>query len=303
MISSTRRDLAVASLLDNGIVNGAAALVLCMAMLGVGPEASAHPHHGPGEHHHHGPDGSHYHDADGATAFVAPAAADAVLEPETVASNQQDLADVFSQPSIINAPQNDFDSGIRVDFNPIVELDRPDLRVIDTTFKQQQVFALSGPGIAPGTSDTINVYYVDSISACGSFILEGIVGCGAVNGNDFIVESSFADSFFGAELLAHEIGHNLGLLHVGNNNSTGNLMNPQLNGSTTLTASQANTVLLDQRVNDDFVNGEHFITINPIAISELFVVNVVPEPSSAAILLALSSAAARRPSRRQNLRA
>ena len=55
------------------------------------------------------------------------------------------------------------------------------------------------------------------------------MGCGAVNGPVLIVESDFAAGAFGAELIAHEIGHNLNLGHTGGEG----LMGPRLNNDTT----------------------------------------------------------------------
>lgn len=171
---------------------------------------------------------------------------------------------IFSQPSFGANP-------IDIRFGPIETVVRPDLLNITTDAQIIDVFNLFGG------SPTVNFYYVDTVDSCGGFNVN-IVGCGAFPGNDFVVESSFAASpVFGAELLAHELGHNLGLDHV----ATG-LMAPVLNGDTTLTASEVATVLASPLVQSD-INGL-FIDVRPILILAEDIV-AVPLPASVLMLL------------------
>lgn len=69
------------------------------------------------------------------------------------------------------------------------------------------------------------------------------------------------------ELNAHELAHNLRLKHT----SSG-LMAPMLDGGTSLTATQADTIMASPLVQN--VDGVHFISVSPIAM-----VSSVPEPA------------------------
>jgi len=57
----------------------------------------------------------------------------------------------------------------------------------------------------PQFSETDRIYmiFVDSISICGSFEAQSIIGCALINGNRQIVESGWAARPIEAELLAH----------------------------------------------------------------------------------------------------
>ena len=86
------------------------------------------------------------------------------------------------------------------------------------------------------------MFFVDSLTYCGGSN-PSIIGCGEQPGNKLVVKSSFAAGSLGDILLAHELGHNLGLDHVSGTDT--NLMNPSLDSSsvTTLEVGQVSTIL------------------------------------------------------------
>jgi hypothetical protein len=128
------------------------------------------------------------------------------------------------------------------------------------------------------------VYFVDTISACGSTTnAPGIIGCGQRPGNNFVVESLFALGTLGAELVAHELGRNLGLTHIDNVN---NLMDSFINVSNIqLTANQGNTIFGSDLVQGDAQSG-FFIQLNPVLVVAMATPPItVSEPSIMALML------------------
>ncbi len=148
------------------------------------------------------------------------------------------------------------------------ELVYPALLDITTDAEISQLF-----GLHVGAANIVNFYFVDTISSCG-IVNPAIVGCGEFPGNDFVVESSFAAGGYGGELLAHELGHNLGLAHRADANA---LMNSALNNGTTLTASEVLSIRSSPLVQGDSTNG-FFININPVLIVAR-ATNAISEPS------------------------
>lgn len=162
--------------------------------------------------------------------------------------NEAGLDAVFSQAS--------FGSDIvDIRIGTATEIVAPDLLDITSNTEISSLF-----GMHQGSSTDVNFYFVDTISACGGSLSSSIVGCGETPGNDFVVESIFAAGSYGAELLAHELGHNLGLGHM----SGANLMNSALNNSTALIASQVATILASSLVQND--QSGYFININPVLV-------------------------------------
>ena len=132
-------------------------------------------------------------------------------------------------------------------------------------------------GMHVGALNVVNFYFVDSISSCG-IINPAIVGCGETPGNDFVVESVFANSANNAELMGHELGHNLNL---GHRNGASTLMNPSINNGVDLNAAEVATILNSPLVQSD-ANGL-FIQINPVLI--VAQAAGVPVPATALLML------------------
>ncbi|NQZ23806.1 MAG: PEP-CTERM sorting domain-containing protein [Colwellia sp.] len=179
-----------------------------------------------------------------------------------ITTQETALDAIFSQTSFGNMP-------IDIRIGTASELVFPSLLDITSSAEISQLF-----GMHVGLSTIVNFYFVDTISACGGSINPGIVGCGEYPGNDFVVESSFAAGGFGGELLAHELGHNLGLGHL--NGSF--LMNPFLNNFTEITNSEVSIIRNSPLVQTD---GQLFwIDINPVLIvAAATIPTPVPEPS------------------------
>jgi len=185
-----------------------------------------------------------------------------------ITTNEFALDTIFSQASFGNMP-------IDIRIGTASELIFPSLLDITSDAEVNQLFNMHAGGL-----NVVNFYFIDTISACGGFIITGIVGCGEFFGNDFVVESSFAASGFGGELLAHELGHNLGLDHLSGNF----LMNGSLNNRTTLTTQEVSAIHRSSLVQ---TNGQNFwIDINPVLIVAAASTPLpVPEPSTLVLFL------------------
>jgi len=169
-----------------------------------------------------------------------------------VTTKEAELDAIYGQASFGSNP-------VDIRFLPtITHVDASLLNIHETTPGNSNLFALFN---LFGPSPIHYAYYVDTIDWCGS-TNTNIVGCGFQPGNDFVVESSFAAGGSGAELIGHELGHNLNLAH--DTLPAGNLMDPSLNGSTTLTPAQVATILARPTIQSDS-NGL-FIEIQPILI-------------------------------------
>ncbi len=184
-------------------------------------------------------------------------------EAASVSLQEAGMDAIFSQASFGT-------NTIDIRYNATVEIVAPSLLDITTNAEIMSVF-----GMGTSASPTVNFFFVDTIDSCGVFD-PSIVGCGQYPGNNFVVESAFAAGGYGAELLAHELGHNLGLGH--RSSSTG-LMNPYLNNGTDLNASEVSTILGSSLVQED-QNGK-FISITPHLI---VAVATVPLPATGLLL-------------------
>jgi len=171
-----------------------------------------------------------------------------------VTTNETGLDGVYSQPSF---GANTID----IRFMPTVTFSNGDLLNITTEAGIDALFAFNdGPA-----SNIISMYFVDTLDFCSSFNAS-IVGCSTLGGNDIAVESVFAASGSGTELLAHEIGHSLNLDHVTGNN----LMAAAINGFTTLTEAQVAIIFgnpLNPIIQTDAFG--RFVEIRPVLVTPL----------------------------------
>lgn len=172
-----------------------------------------------------------------------------------------ELDAIFSQSSFGLTP-------IEIRFDPVLTIVNEPLASIDSAADFLGLYSLM-----PIPSLTARMYFVDDINWCGTFN-PSVAGCAPIGNTGGVyysaIQSNIAAGIFGAELLAHELSHNLGLEH-----SASGLMAPSLNGQTTLTAMEANTILSSPLIKID--GGERYIQITPIVIN----VSAVPEPALA----------------------
>lgn len=179
----------------------------------------------------------------------------------SITTNQAGMNAIFSQISFGGSP-------IDIRFNSPLSVNGP-LDILTST-DLANLFAL-----APSASPTINLFFVDTISWCGTVDVT-FVGCADLPGNNAVVESAVAAGGNGAELNAHEVAHNLGLPHE---TDFPNLMNIALNGNTSLTAGQVATIFGSPLVQMDVLG--FYLQIQPI-----LVLAVVPEPGVVVLLVA-----------------
>jgi len=185
------------------------------------------------------------------------------LAPAFVSTQEAGLDAIFSQASFGLNP-------IDIIFESVVELVNPSFLNLNTS---ALTLAILGTDIV--SSPGVNMFFVDTIDHCGGFNVN-IVGCAFQPGNNLVVESVFASGGNGPELLAHELGHNLGLPHI----TAANLMTGTINGNTNLTSVQATTIRNSPLVQG--ILGSEFIRITPILV---VATATVPEPASSALLL------------------
>ena len=198
----------------------------------------------------------------GYAALVGLAFTASSTQAATVTTNEAGLDGVFSQLSFGN-------STIDVRFNATQTIYNANLLNIDTAAKSAALF-----GMANSAGPAIDMFFVDTIDYCSGYNVN-IVGCGFVGAAGLMIESAYAAGAFGIELLAHELGHNLGLGHGGCG-----LMNSFINNNTCLDASEVSTILNSSLVQSD-VNGL-YIEINAWLVSD---VAQVPLPAAGLLLL------------------
>jgi PEP-CTERM motif len=195
-------------------------------------------------------------------------------------------AAVISTPSLNSIYSQDSFGSTPIDIiwlAPGAPIVNPALTSIDNQSELNTLFSL-GPDPAP----VVDAFFVDAINFCGG--PGDAIGCGSQPGHELFVNSTFAAGPFGASVLAHELGHNLDLSHVGTLSSRGNLMNPAVN-STVLTTGQVATILSSPLIQRTATGGL-FIDIRPIAVLAAADVpptlgpTAVPEPQTYGMLLA-----------------
>lgn len=147
---------------------------------------------------------------------------------------------------------------IDVQVAPSVRYADSSLATIDNDSELWRLFSL-----APRGTKTIEVFFVDAINSCGGYA-PNIIGCGLQPGDALVLNSSWAASRWGPALLAHELGHNLGLEHVPQ--GTPNLMNPYLTGNTDLDLGQVRALYSSPLMDWSQWPERAFFSILPIAI-------------------------------------
>lgn len=186
-----------------------------------------------------------------AVCTVMPLASHATI----VTTNEAVMDQIYSQTSFGTQP-------IDIRFNATQVIDDASLLHIDSQGKLDHLFMLDA-----STDKQLSVFFVDGITFCaGSSHL--VIGCGQIGGKDFAVDASFAAGALGGDLLSHELGHNLGLPHIGAD--APNLMNAILTGNRTLTAEQVAEIMTSPWV--QFDGTQRFVAITPFS--------VVPEPGT-----------------------
>jgi MYXO-CTERM domain-containing protein len=205
-----------------------------------------------------------------------------------------DLSDIFGQASFGATP-------ITINWLPGMTIQNAALTDIDT---EDDYFGLFDVAPAPLGGPTVNAFFVDTIDYCGT-ISPTAVGCATVNYNILFVESAFVD--IDPSVIAHELGHTLGLCHVGDD---ANLMEAHAGGGTLLSNDytsncspplgvpmpQIDQILASPLVQTDPLDGHRFVNVLPIAIVAEAAA-AVPAPNGLAVLagLALFTGIRRRP--------
>lgn len=183
-----------------------------------------------------------------------------------VTENEAGMDAIYSQAVFNLRP-------VDIRFDAVQTITNAALASIDSDAEFWALNSLANP-----SSKVVSMFFVDQINFCG-YAAPNIIGCGSMPGNLVALDSDWAaDPTYGANLLAHELGHNLGLNHVSGYGS--NLMNPAISTNGSLTSFQAMQVLSSSLIQTDAVTGQYFVEIAPFAIV------AVPEPETYAMLMA-----------------
>jgi hypothetical protein len=167
-------------------------------------------------------------------------------------------------------------AGIYLRVDPATTLYRSDLLAMDIN----EFYATVTPRVSSGA---VSVFFIDSFVPDGQYIGSGTVGLGWVGaGGVAVVASYMASAAYSASLLAHELGHNLGLQH--DTSSSAGLMYPALYpyAQDLLTSAQIATMQGSSLLQTDAF-GKRFLEIAPIAI---LADAEVPEPGVLGLMLA-----------------
>lgn len=186
---------------------------------------------------------------------------------------ESELDDIFSQASIQQAVSDLYGvyAGIDIRYTDVTTVDTSQIALLDTDIDTElESNLLLNQRRNSGIS--LNMYFADSITFCGTENANG-VGCGVVGGNGVILDRDYVAGPNGAEVLAHEIAHNLGLEHTHDGDG---LMGSIVNQDTSLSAIESGSLVLSEFIQGDADTG-FFIEINPI--------NLVVAPLPAAGLM------------------
>ncbi len=180
-------------------------------------------------------------DDSGFAGVMSPAYATGAATSDTPGVNlrKSELNAVYGQASFGATP-------VEIRYNPLVELAAPSLTRVSSKAEVNELFGLTSALYSNGTINrAVNLYFVEPLDYCGR-ASSAFVGCTKVGGNQMAVERKYANGRYGAELIAHELGHALGLYHsgqaplyVGNNN----LMSKGLNNNKSITTTQVAQML------------------------------------------------------------
>jgi hypothetical protein len=168
-----------------------------------------------------------------------------------ITTNEAAMDSIFGVPGL----------GIDIQFQAAVSVNGP--LTLNSAADEAAIHALA-PSAAP---NTVFMFFIDTMNWC-DVTDPSVVGCALFPGDKLIVESGFAGGANGAELNAHELGHNLNLAHT--DPTSTNLMFGTLNGNTNLTAGQMTTILASPLVQGPA--GSRYISILPVL--------VTPEPNT-----------------------
>lgn len=185
------------------------------------------------------------------------AAAGPITEP--------DITPIYSQASFgVN--------GITIEWLPVMEIHN---------LPTSGDLGIYGDAAPDKHSRIVDAFYLQAVG-CGGPPSSYILGCGYVGGNVLSLDALFLASNpdLAGEVVAHELGHNLGLDHV---STPGDLMRPSAApDQTLLTTDQVAIILASPLVQTDN-NGQRFIDIRPIDVGPFA---AVPEPASMTLLAA-----------------
>jgi len=197
------------------------------------------------------------------------------------------LDNIYSQDIFRTIDPGGVDLSLDIRFNDVVELVSEDFLNIDSNAELGSLWSNH-----VGARNVVNAYFVDSLDIGGS----GLVGIGEVGANDLAIESVFASN--NPTLLAHELGHNLNMIHLDYDAVTGDvgpddLMHPFILGGTNISFS----TFIDMRVMypylgsvdvNSVIQGDdatgYFVEITPILVTS-GAVSAVPEPASIFLMM------------------
>lgn len=192
----------------------------------------------------------------------------------------------------INSVENIFGSlnfvdDIKINFNSAISYVDSRLSTIDDDNELSDLWYTSGFSTDyfdvdnPTSTSVVNMFIVDNIN------LNDAIGYGELLGNTMVLEESWLNSIYGANLFAHELGHNMGLDH----SDELNIMYPYINKSTFFSHEEIKTINMNLAGLIQFDGNNRYIEVNPIFISSdsISSVAISPVPVPPAFLLFGSS--------------